>query len=40
MNLQKQIVEKEFKLENTKEADRTKLAKYLERKEFIKTIFI
>lgn len=36
MNLQKQIVEKDFKLENTKEADKTKLAKYLERKEFIK----
>jgi len=36
MNLQKQITLKEVKLENTKEADKLKIAKYLERKEFIK----
>ena len=36
MHLQKQLNLKDLKLEQTKEADKTKLAKYLERKEFIK----
>lgn len=36
MNLQKQINQKDIKLESTKEADKSKLAKILERKEFIK----
>ena len=36
MHLQKQMSMKDIKLENTKEADKSKLAKYLERKEFIK----
>lgn len=36
MHLQKQLSLKDIKLENTKEADKSKLAKFLERKEFIK----
>lgn len=36
MALQRQIVEKDVKIANTQESDNTKLAKYLERKEFIK----
>lgn len=36
MHLQKQLALKDVKLENIKEADKTKLAKFLERKEFIK----
>lgn len=36
MSLQKQINLKQVKLENTKEADKSTLSKYLERKEFIK----
>ena len=36
MHLQKQLNLKDLKLEQTKEADKSKLAKYLERKEFIK----
>jgi len=36
MALQKQIIEKDVKIANTQEADKSRLAKYLERKEFIK----
>lgn len=36
MSLQKQINQKQIKLENAKEIDKSKLSKYLERKEFIK----
>ncbi len=36
MHLQKQLNLKDLKLENTKEADKTKIARFLERKEFIK----
>ena len=36
MSLQKQINQKDVKLETTKEADKSNLSKFLERKEFIK----
>ena len=36
MHLQKQLNLKDIKLDNTKEADKSKIAKFLERKEFIK----